>query len=166
MNKKHTTPQIWKYWTTFTMAWHWKTTCNVENPGVCFLLTTINSNLSVSSQKRFLGQVNPQNQAKPVACRGCWCCACNQSIGYWPSPSFLVEDVDKTQAYSSREQSMGIMMIDLNLKIYGFTLAELGWQSLRLFFIRNLGQLLWFKSSRNEWNNIFNEYYIVFFSGG
>ena len=29
----------------------------------------------------------------PSSRRGCWCCTCKQSIGYWSSPSFLVEDV-------------------------------------------------------------------------
>ena len=34
---------------TLTMAWHWETNCNVDNPGVCFVLATTNSNLSVFS---------------------------------------------------------------------------------------------------------------------
>ena len=34
LNKKQTIPQIWKYWITSTMSWHWKLKWNVEIPRV------------------------------------------------------------------------------------------------------------------------------------
>ena len=63
MNKKETFPQIWKYWITSTMSWHWKANCNVKNPSVCFLLAHQFKFVSFPPVK-FQGRVNPQIQAR------------------------------------------------------------------------------------------------------
>ena len=60
------------------------------------------------------------------------------------------------------------MGVDLKLKIYFFTLGELGLQCLTMadiILFRNQGQLLWFKSSRIESNDVLNEYggYLLLF---
>ena len=77
------------------------TNCNVENPSVCFLLATTNSNLSVFSLKniRGPGQTSNWSQARrsqdvDVAST----CLCKQNFGYWSSLSFLVQDVWQEQS--------------------------------------------------------------------
>ena len=42
MNKKVVSPQIRKYWITWTKATHWKTNFHFKNPGVSFVLATTN----------------------------------------------------------------------------------------------------------------------------
>ena len=155
-------PKIWKYWITSTMSWHWDANCNIENPSVCFILATTYSNLSVFCQNKIPGQGQPS--IKPLSESLGMFCARKQTIGYWSSPSFLVEDVWQDQdILIARAEILGI---DLKITMYFYTLAELGWQCLILFFVRNRGKLLWFKSSRNESNNILDEYYIAFFLSG
>ena len=63
--------------------------------------------------------------------RGYWCCAASRVLG--------------------------IDQFDPNLTECFFTLAELGWQCLTLFFFKNRGQLLWFKSSTTKTKSSRNE---------
>ena len=91
MNTKQTIPKIWKCWITSTMSWHWDANCNIENPSVCFILATTYSNLSVFCQNKIPGQ--GQLSIKPLSESLGMFCARKQTIGYWSSPSFLVEDV-------------------------------------------------------------------------
>ena len=95
MNKKQTIPKIWKYWIILTISWYWKAKCKIENPSACFLLATTDSRgVCPFSAERIPGPGQPS--IKPLAPR--MFCACKQSIGYWSSPSFLVEDVWQDQS--------------------------------------------------------------------
>ena len=58
--RKHMIPEIWKYWMTSTMTWHWKENCNVENSSLCCLLATKYSNMSDFCQNIFRGRINPR----------------------------------------------------------------------------------------------------------
>ena len=64
MNRKQKIPQIWKFWITWAMSWHWKANCNVENLSVCFLLATTQFEFVRFPPKKFRGRVNPQIQAR------------------------------------------------------------------------------------------------------
>ena len=66
MSKKQTIPQMWQYWITSTMSWHWNANCNIENPSVHFLLAATDSSVC---RKRIPGPDQP-----PIPCpsrRGC-----------------------------------------------------------------------------------------------
>ena len=113
------------------MSWHWNANCNTENPSVCFLLATTDSNssLSICSRKNISGQGQPSN---PISLRqGCFARA-SRVLGIGLDRHFSSRMLDKIKAYWSLEQS-----IDPNLTMYFFTLAALGWQCLTLFFFRN-----------------------------
>ena len=95
--------------------------------------------------------------------RGYWCCAASRVLGIGLASHFSSRMFDKIKAYWSREQSIGYWSETHNV------FFTFGWQCLTLLFFRNRRQLLWFKSSRNESNNMLGEYYnnyIAFFLSG
>ena len=104
MNKKQTILQIWKFWITSTMSWHWKLTCNFE---VARKISGAWSTRQIQAHRA--KDVDVMLQAE-----------------YW----VLIQPAISRRGCLTRSKHIDhlsrVLGIDLNLTMYLITLADLG----------------------------------------